>query len=229
NCVIPRVTTESNAEIVTTAGTLGIGDLLEYRCKSGFSHTDGSLHRACQRSGTFSGSPPVCQSSSTVPEPNNDAPLLQLRKNHYTRYSYTGLNENMSIKKSGKIVKWRFFTETKGTFRLQVLRPTSVDKTFTLIGQNEVSGTYVGGINTYEVPLEDQIEVKPGDLIAIFAVTGVIPYDTCDGAVEGETYGSPLMSMKKVYSLSGWDISTDYTFKEVTDTCRIVPVTAFIQ
>ncbi|XP_062599533.1 uncharacterized protein LOC134261073, partial [Saccostrea cucullata] len=229
NCVIPSVSTESNAEIVTSAGALGIGDVLEYRCKSGFSHTDGSLHRACQRSGTFSGSPPECQSSSTVPEPNNDAPLVQLRRNHYTRYSYTGLNENMSIKKSGKIVKWRFFTETKGTFGLQVLRPTSVDKTFTLIGQNEVTETYVGGINTYEVPVEDQIEVKSGDLIAIFPLQGVIPYDTCNEAVEGETYGSPLMSVKKIYSLSGWDISTDYTFKEVKDTCRIVPVTAFIQ
>ncbi|XP_061168908.1 uncharacterized protein LOC133178176 [Saccostrea echinata] len=228
-CVVPSVTTENNAEIITTNGALGIGDVLEYRCKSGFSHTSGSLYRACQRNGAFTGSTPVCKASNTVPEPSNDAPLLQFRRHLYTRYSYTGLNENMSIKKSGKIVKWQFYSETNGIAALQVLRPTIADKTYTLIGQNEILETYVGRIRTFEVPVEDQIAVKSGDLIAVFPLRAEIPYEKCSAEDVGDTYGSILMSVNKIYSTSGWTISSDYIFKDVTDNCRIIPVTAFIQ
>ncbi|XP_061193575.1 uncharacterized protein LOC133201786 [Saccostrea echinata] len=228
-CIVPSVTTESNTEVVTTVSSLGIGDVLEYRCKFGFSHTGGSLYRACQRSGTFTGSQPLCKASNTVPESSNDAPLLQFRQQLYTRYSYTGLNENMSIKKSGKIVKWQFFSEINGIAALQVLRPTEASNTYTLIGQNEILETYVGRIRTYEVPVEDQIEVKPGDLIGIFPLSAKIPYESCSGKKVGDKYGSTQMSVIKKYSTSGWTISSNYTFKVIKYHCRIIPITAFIQ
>eukprot|EP00105_Crassostrea_gigas_P021101 XP_011440119.1 PREDICTED: uncharacterized protein LOC105337185 [Crassostrea gigas] len=145
-----------------------------------------------------------------------------------TRYSYTGVNAMMTIQKRGKIVKWQFYSETDGTVALQVWRPTSTDKTYTLIGQNEIPDSFVGGIRTFEVPTENQIDVQNGDLIGIFSLNAEIPFERCDTATNGETYGSVVRSVSKKYSVSDWSVSTQYTFQDVSDSCRIIPVTAFI-
>lgn len=60
NCPVPSVTLESNTELVNTGSALAIGGVLQYRCKSGYSHTQGDLYRACKRSGSFTGDPPQC-------------------------------------------------------------------------------------------------------------------------------------------------------------------------
>ena len=53
---------ESNAELVTPEQSLGNGEYVEYRCKSGYSHTKGDLFRACKRgSGSLTGDEPVCE------------------------------------------------------------------------------------------------------------------------------------------------------------------------
>lgn len=133
-----------------------------------------------------------------------------------------------TIQKSGKIVKWQFYSETDGTVALQVWRPTSTDKTYTLIGQNEVSDTFVGGIRTFDVPAENQIDVQNGDLIGIYSLNAEIPFERCNTDTDGETYGSVVQSVSKKYSVSDWSVSIQYTFQDVSDSCRIIPVTAFI-
>lgn len=228
NCPVPSITLESNTELVNADSALAIGDVLQYRCKSGYSHTQGDLYRACKRSGSFTGELPQCSVSSTVPEPNNNAPLLSMGKSLSTRFSFIGMNEMMTIQKSGKLVKWQFYSETDGTVALQVWRPTSTDKTYTLIGQNEIRNSFVGGIRTFEVPTENQIDVQNGDIIGIFSLSAEIPFERCDTATNGETYGSVVKSVSKKYSVSGWSVSTQYTFQDVSDSCRIIPVTAFI-
>lgn len=87
----------------------------------------------------------------------------------------------------------------------------------------------MGGIRTFEVPTEDQIEVLKGDLIGIFVLSAEVPYERCDADTVGETYGSILQSVSKISSMSDWSVSTLYTFQNVSDSCRIIPITAFIQ
>ncbi|XP_048737046.2 uncharacterized protein LOC125652118 [Ostrea edulis] len=229
NCPVPSVIPYSNTELLTSAAALSIGNVLEYRCKSGFSHADGNLHRACLRNGTFTGSLPVCKASDTMPEPNNDAPLLQLGKSLLTKFSYTGVNDMMRINKNGRVVKWQFYSETNGIIALQVWRPTSTAKTYTLIGQNEVSETYVERIRTYEVPLDNQIEVQSGDMIGVFPLSAEIPYERCNKADVGATYGSVMVSVSRKSTTSGWKVLSDYSFKDISTNCRVIPVTAFIQ
>ncbi|XP_048737036.1 uncharacterized protein LOC125652111 isoform X1 [Ostrea edulis] len=229
NCPVPCVTPDSNTELVRSAAALSTGNVLEYKCKAGFSHVDGNLHRACLRNGTFSGSLPVCKASSTIAEPNNAAPLLKLRKSLPKKHSYTAMNDMMRIEKSGKIVKWQFYSETNGIASLQVWRPTSTVKTYTLIGQNEISETYEGRIRTYEVSLDNQIKVQSGDMIGVFPLSAEIPYERCNTADVGATYGSVMMSVSRKYTTSGWTVLSDYSFKNSSSICSVIPVTAFIR
>lgn len=74
---VPNVTLESNTELVNIESALSVGDVLQYRCKSAYSHVQGDFFRACQRTGVFTGDPPGCQAACTVPWPNNDSPLLE--------------------------------------------------------------------------------------------------------------------------------------------------------
>ncbi|XP_022328869.2 uncharacterized protein LOC111127870 [Crassostrea virginica] len=228
-CSVLAPSLESNAELVTPEQSLGNGEYVEYRCKSGYSHTKGDLFRACKRgSGSLTGDEPVCEASNTVPERNNDVPLVPLGKILSSRYSYTGLNDMMEIKKSGKIVQWQFYSETNGIAALQVWRRTSVENRFSLIGQNEVSETYVGRIRTYVVPVDDQINVRSGDLIGIYFLNAEIPYERCNPATEGERYGSVMKSVSKKYKTSDWTVSSQYDFVN-TNECRIIPLTAHVR
>lgn len=72
-CPVPNVTLESNTELVNIESALSVGDVLQYRCKSAYSHVQGDLFRACQRTGVFTGDPPWCQGNNCLfssPEPN---------------------------------------------------------------------------------------------------------------------------------------------------------------
>jgi hypothetical protein len=84
-------------------------------------------------------------------------------------------------------------------------------------------------IRTFEVPFDNQIEVRSGDLIGVFPLSAEIPYERCNTADVGATYGSVMVSVSKKYTSSDWTISSDYSFKDVRDNCRVMPVTAFIQ
>lgn len=70
---------ESNAELVTPEQSLGNGEYVEYRCKSGYSHTKGDLFRACKRgSGSLTGDEPVCEG-----EQSSYSLHTVLKKKHY--------------------------------------------------------------------------------------------------------------------------------------------------
>ena len=99
---------------------------------------------------------------------------------------------------------------------------------FSLIGQNEVSETYVGRIRTYVVPVDDQINVRSGDHIGIYFLNAEIPYERCNPATEGERYGSFMKSASKKYKISDWTVSSQYNFVN-TNECRIIPLTAHVQ
>lgn len=99
---------------------------------------------------------------------------------------------------------------------------------FSLIGQNEVSETYVGRIRTYVVPVDDQINVRSGDLIGIYFLNAEIPYERCNPATEGERYGSVMKSVSKKYKTSDWTVSSQYDFVN-TNECRIIPLTAHVR
>ena len=44
----------------TDNGTTEFGDVITYRCLSGYEHTGGNLTRTCTENRTYTGNPPVC-------------------------------------------------------------------------------------------------------------------------------------------------------------------------
>ena len=91
-------------------------------------------------------------------------------------------------------------------------------------GYNTVTPDIIGAF-TYNVPLEEQLEVHQGDLIGVLITEGIIPYtqSTCSQYNKGG-FAHVIVENFRIPS-AGED--RDFTVQK--NTCRIYPIKAHIE
>lgn len=102
---------------------------------------------------------------------------------------------------------------------------------FELVGQNVVKSSKNHRVRKFEVPQEEQINVKVGDVIGFFLprdMKGGITLDKCDKKVAGRTYGSQLVSEDRKRLPDDWAVGEVYTFKPDSLDCKIISIKAYV-
>lgn len=102
---------------------------------------------------------------------------------------------------------------------------------FELVGQNVVKSSKNHRIRKFEVPGEDQINVKVGDVIGFFLpkdIKGGITLDKCNKKFSGRTYGSQLLFDGRKKLPDDWTVGEVYTFKPDPQDCKVISIKAFV-
>lgn len=102
---------------------------------------------------------------------------------------------------------------------------------FELVGQNVVKSSKNHRVRKFEIPQEEQINVKVGDVIGFFLprdMKGGITLDKCDKKVAGRTYGSQLVCEDRKRLPDDWAVGEVYTFKPDSLDCKIISIKAYV-
>nr|XP_034311325.1 uncharacterized protein LOC105334113 isoform X2 [Crassostrea gigas] len=232
-CQAPK--SPDNSVQLSKGQTVEVGDFIEYDCKKGYILNGGNLRRACLPSGKLTGEPPNCIGEHSLPTANFDVELRQRSRDGGTDgAAYTAVNEALRVHKGGRLVRWEFYSIYDGVLVLQVWRKSKragKKISFELVGQNVVKSSKNHRIRKFEVPREDQINVKVGDVIGFFLpkdIKGGITLDKCNKKFAGRTYGSQLVFDGRKKLPDDWTVGEVYTFKPDPQDCKVISIKAFV-
>lgn len=164
----PRCSTQPPAtvQLVSPLGVAGVsrGATVTFSCLPDLLPVSGMVTRACGHSGSLIGPPPVC----TDVGDSNNVELKARPADTSAGYAYLSRG-SVSITRNGVIKQWKYYSSTAGKTNFQVWRPDPVlgFDSAVLVGQNEVM-TQGTGVETYDVPDYDWIQVQPGDGLAVW-------------------------------------------------------------
>ncbi|CAG2187334.1 unnamed protein product [Mytilus edulis] len=201
-CPLPP--TPKNVELLNKVKNLHQGTMIEYKCKHGFVLDNGNLRRACLLNKEFKRNEPVCIDKDLVPSPNNRIEIRQRTLDGREGMAYTADNDALRIHRSGKLVTWEFYSVYNGEVALQVWRPTGKRDKYKLIGQNVIASTGNHRSRSVDVPVEEQIAVKKGDMVGFFLPKdnkGGITFDKCVTRYTYGDFGNQKRSKQKIRSL----------------------------
>ncbi|CAG2214980.1 unnamed protein product [Mytilus edulis] len=229
-CPLPP--TPKNVELLKKVKDLHPGTMIEYKCKHGFVLDNGNLRRACLLNKEFTGNEPVCIDKDLVPSPNNRIEIRQRTLDGREGMAYTADNDALRIHRSGKLVTWEFYSVYNGEVALQVWRPTSKRDKYKLIGQNVIASTGNHRSRSVDVPVEEQIAVKKGDMVGFFLPKdnkGGITFDKCVTRYTYGDFGNQKEIKTKLKKSSEWNIGDVFSVKNDKDKdCKIISLRAYV-
>ncbi|XP_059145066.1 uncharacterized protein LOC131932203 [Physella acuta] len=173
------------------------GQSMTFECQDHLYHVGGDLHRACSTSGTLLGSEPVCL-ATPVPV---DIHLEKVRSRKAT------LKQNLAflldvdgyrIPFNGKVTRWYYYCQNYGLLNFIVFRRSGT--TYTYVGSNSVR-CEPKWRRTYNVPLDNQIDVFENDIFGAFShVSTTLSVTDCDDA-EVQILSLPAMNISSTDDL----------------------------
>ncbi|XP_072033072.1 uncharacterized protein [Amphiura filiformis] len=106
------------------------------------------------------------------------------------------LVHNKGFPHDGVVTQWRFVATSTNSFKGIIFRhiPGTSGHIWEIVGINDIPGTDVYKVNTYDVPLEERIHVKQGDCFGFHFPTPVVWMDHNNNDITGVRYNaiSPL-------------------------------------
>ncbi|CAC5360614.1 unnamed protein product [Mytilus coruscus] len=229
-CPLPPI--PKNVELLNKIKDLFPGTMIEYKCADGFILANGNLRRACLLNQDFTGDEPVCVEKDLLPSPNNRIELRQRSLDGKAGMAYTADNDALKIQRSGKLVTWEFYSIYDGEVAFQVWRPTSKRDKYELIGQNIIVSTGNHRSRSVDVPGDDQIDVKKGDMIGFFLPKenkGGITFDKCIARYTFGDFGNQKEIKAKIKKSSEWNVGDVYTVRNDKDKdCKIISLRVYV-
>ncbi|KAL4227421.1 hypothetical protein ACF0H5_012864 [Mactra antiquata] len=168
---------------VTSQGPYYHGDIVTFRCLKGYTPVVGDLQRACKADGYFTGLEPRC---TAIKDTVTDLYHVSIsRRSHTTKPNehYMLSNTYYKIQRPGEIIAWEFYTLYPGDVYFQVWRPFGRSSRFRLLNSFHVEVTSDDRKVIVNVPVQQRISVKPGDVMGMYLpkrnAAGIM-YDKCN-------------------------------------------------